>query len=103
MMFERVCSLALHTGAFRLVIAAQAARTGTDRLVHVQISQISRKLHYLLIHAPYKAQTFYVALKYICGCEFNAAAAGGAIAGAVLGHFSPGAMLAPSAIVHWRF
>ena len=36
----------------------------------------------------------------MCGCEFNLAAAGGAIAGVVLGYFSSGAMLAPSTIVH---
>ena len=34
------------------------------------------------------AQIFCVTLKYMCGCEFNLVAAGGAIAGSVLSHFS---------------
>ena len=38
-------------------------------------------------------------LKYVCGYEFNLAAAGGAIAGDVLGHFSSKSELAPSTIV----
>ena len=37
----------------------------------------------------------------MCGYEFNIAAAGGAIAGAVLGHFYSTSELAPSTIVHW--
>ena len=39
----------------------------------------------------------------MCGYEFNLAAAGGAIAGAVLGHISSTSELAPSTIVHWTF
>ena len=35
----------------------------------------------------------------MCGCEFNLVAAGGAIAGDVLGHFSSRSELAPSTIV----
>ena len=36
----------------------------------------------------------------MCGYEFNIAAAGEAIAGAVLGHFYSTSKLAPSTIVH---
>ena len=38
----------------------------------------------------------------MCGYEFNIAAAGGAIAGAVLGHFYSTSELAPSTIVQCR-